>query len=525
MFLAVGLIVSALMEMQHRARLRIELSEQRIERILSSITDCYYALDSELRFQAINERACAYFGRESKELLGCQIQDVIPGWNGSLIERNYREAIAHSESVHFETPSRLDDGRFAEIHAHPIEGGIEVYFREITARKRAEAQIAQLLESERHARGSAEAASHAKDQFLAVLSHELRTPLSPVLLIADSLRSDERLPDDVRDELTVVTRNVQIQAQLVDDLFDVTRIARGKLTLREQSVNLHSVIRNALRTCSGTDRGTKPVHIESRLDAGSFYVRGDEGRLEQVFWNLIRNAIKFTPAGGKIHVRSWNPRRDRIAVEVRDTGVGIPPEVLPRLFDVFEQGEAATTRTFGGLGLGLAIAKGIVELHGGSVTASSAGKGKGASFTVELALCDTASSAEGSEPAEASPSSLRHLRIILVEDHDPMRNTLAKLLGREHEVTATADLAGALSLTAGNSFDLLISDLGLPDGSGCDLLRELRRTQPDLKGIALSGYGMDKDLKASREAGFERHLIKPVGWEQLKRAVNEVAGR
>ena len=244
-----------------------------------------------------------------------------------------------------------------------------------------------------------------------------------------------------------------------------------------------------------------------------------------MFWNLLRNAVKFTPDGGEVLIRTWNAQTtDHLYVEVRDTGVGIDPDVLPRIFDAFEQGEASVTRQFGGLGLGLAIAKAVVEMHGGSITASSAGRNRGATFTVEL---QTHSIRSEDHPADAAgPSAMGQpavpVRVLLVEDHPDTVRVLMKLLkGSGYDVTPATSVAAALQIAASEPFDIIISDIGLPDATGYDLMKSIGERY-GMKGIALSGYGMEDDMRRSREAGFRDHIVKPVNLGQLQSVIRRV---
>ncbi len=376
--------------------------------------------------------------------------------------------------------------------------------------------------------GEARAANDAKDRFLATLSHELRTPLTPVLALVAGLQEDDRARA-FQSELAIIRRNVELEARLIDDLLDLTRIARGKLELHAGPADARHGMEHALQTCR--EELTEHHRLEVALDAEDHGVWADTPRLTQVFWNLLRNAVKFTPDGGTIRVESRNERQadgDWLAMEVKDTGIGIEPEVLPRVFDAFEQGQRSITRRFGGLGLGLAISKTILELHGGSLTAASEGRDKGAAFTVRLPLRTL--------PAEARPSQLSlspnpkskienpKWSILLVEDHEDTADAMATLLrARGHQVTVAHTLAQArrAAAAAASSIDLVVSDLGLPDGSGHELMRELVAVY-GLRGIALSGYGMEEDLRKSREAGFERHLTKPVSPQTLEATIHQV---
>jgi signal transduction histidine kinase len=378
-----------------------------------------------------------------------------------------------------------------------------------------------------------ETANRAKDHFLATLSHELRTPLTPVLAVASRLTADPGLPKELRTGLDMIRRNVELEARLIDDLLDLTRVTRGKLELHGEPLDLRQVIRQALETCDESELAARQV-VED-LAVGEHLVWGDPSRLTQVFWNLLRNALKFTPEGGTVTVRSRVEEGEEQAgascliVEIADSGIGIEPEALPHIFDAFDQGKSGTTRRFGGLGLGLAISQAIVELHGGQLTAASGGRDRGATFTIRLPLSDLAAGKEcpGEAPLPGSPPTStveRPLHILLVEDHADTAEAMAGLLRvLGHQVTETGTVAAALAAAERGGVDLVLSDLGLPDGHGHDLMRVLV-SRHQLPGIALSGYGMEHDIAKSRDAGFGLHLTKPVSLDTLLAAIRQVAG-
>ena len=419
----------------------------------------------------------------------------------------------------------LEGGRLAlALSAGPLLGadqrieGCVVTLTDITERRRAEREL-------ERSRAEAEAMNEAKDHFLATLSHELRTPLTPVLAMISSLEENGRAPAELRSDLMMMRRNIELEARLIDDLLDLTRISRGKLELERQGVDLREVLWHAIQ--SSCHHRATGIRVEVDLGTGDHRLWGDAPRLTQVFWNLLNNAVKFTPQGGTIFVRS-RCEADEIAVEVSDTGVGIEPELLPRIFDAFEQGGASVTRRFGGLGLGLAISKAIVEQHGGEIAVRSEGRGRGTTFAVRLPVGPRlAGTVEVPLAAAAEPRSLSGgLRILLVEDHADTAGALADLLeARGYRVVVAATYGDALAAAerAGpGGLDLVLSDLGLPDGTGQDLMRELARRYA-LRGIALSGYGMEEDIRKSREAGFDRHLTKPVNLQTLEAAIQTVA--
>jgi signal transduction histidine kinase len=389
----------------------------------------------------------------------------------------------------------------------------------VAERIRAHDEREQILQRERSARAEAEHANRAKDQFLAMLSHELRTPLSPVLLATTLLEDSPDLPRHLSEHVHMMRRNVELEARLIDDLLDLTRITRGKFQLTFITADVHEVLRRAVEICCSGRAGDLVLN----LAAPQHHVNGDPARLQQVFWNLVNNAAKFTPVGSAITIQSKNVAdQNVIEVEVSDTGAGIEPQFLPRLFNAFEQGDTMRARKFGGLGLGLAITKALVEAHGGTVTAHSAGRDAGATFTVRLPVVAKAPLREfGPAPQTDELKPLR-ARILLVEDHEETLQVMAQLLKRlGHEVTTASTIKEALKAAGEKHFDLVISDLGLPDGLGYELMRSLR-AENHLRGIALSGYGMSEDIQLSREAGFAEHLVKPVDLKKLEEAMARV---
>ena len=306
-----------------------------------------------------------------------------------------------------------------------------------------------------------------------MLSHELRTPLMPVLATVDMLRRQSRLPPDVVASLETIHRNVQMEARIIDDLLDLTRIARGKVELRVQPIDAHAALRHALEVCQEQVEG-KQIEVNLHLWARQHHVNADPTRLQQVFWNLIGNAVKFTPQGGRIKLRSINDGQRRLVVEVTDTGIGIDADMLPRLFNAFEQGERTVTRRFGGLGLGLAISKSLMEMQGGTLGASSAGSGKGATFTLALPTV-SAPMTDPRGPDHPRKPKRGPLRLLLVEDHEDTLRVMVRLLrAYGYTVSSAASVQDAVKLADSEKFDLLISDLGLPDGSGLDLVRHLK---------------------------------------------------
>jgi signal transduction histidine kinase len=445
----------------------------------------------------------------------------------------WKNSLATGEPFAMEFPLRGADGQFRWfltriVPVRDADGNIARWFgtnTDIDEKKETEAALRDAKLSAERAKATAEDANAAKDRFLAVLSHELRTPLMPVLSAVSLLHRQRDLDEDTRSILEMVQRNVELEARLIDDLLDLTRIARGRVDLDRHPVELHTIIERAVEVCR-PDLQVRKLQLDVETGCVKFVVAADAARLQQVFWNLLKNAIKFTPDGGRISVRCQSEGDGHVLVEVADTGIGIEPMARQRIFDAFEQGNALIARQLGGLGLGLAISKTLVELHGGTIEAESDGPGKGSVFRVRLALVNHA---RGDLPAPAEspgelPAAARPLRVLLVEDHGDTARVVRRILEMEgHKVAWAGDVASALQNAASDAFDLLISDVGLPDGSGLDLMRELRSRGHKLPGIALSGYGQEDDVAQSRRAGFIAHMVKPMNMEQLVTAVAHIS--
>lgn len=367
----------------------------------------------------------------------------------------------------------------------------------------------------------AEAANAAKDRFLAMLSHELRTPLTPILAATTFIEQrfidqGAPLPDGLSELLPLIRRNIELEARLIDDLLDLNTISHGKLSLELAPMDLHEAMQDLIRTAR-IEAADKNLQINTRLDAARCCINGDAARVQQIIWNLLRNAIKFTPTDGAVLIETRNPDDAHIAIRVTDSGIGIGDAAMPRIFSAFEQADTSITRQFGGLGLGLAIAHALTLRHGGSLQAYSAGEGLGASFTVTLPLTDAI-------PVERAAPTLSRgdggpLRILLVEDNQDTTLAMVTLLGMSgHSVDAAATVADARSMASNGHYDLLISDLGLPDGNGMDVVRAFAQHQ-SAPSIAMTGYGMDEDIRRCRDAGFTAHVTKPVGFDRLNELI------
>lgn len=465
-----------------------------------------------------------------ESILGKRLTDFVEGELATPLERLRSTGSAELIEMHLHradgtsiiaqvSTSRLlnDDGTYA---------GELAVITDVTERRTIETERQELLRREQRARADAEAANRRKDQFLAVLSHELRTPLTPVLARLSLLKREPGLSAVAKNGLEMIRRNVELEARLIDDLLDVTRLARGQLKLHLETVDAHEILRNALAIYE-EDIARKRQQLDLHLDADEHFVRADSVRLQQVFWNLISNAVKYTPEGGIIAVRTEDDSGEsrngsgrsqpHLRVMVKDSGIGIDPNVMPRIFDPFEQGEQTLTRRYGGLGLGLSISRSLMQMHGGSLTAESHGAGEGATFIVEIpTVAGAVRAAPRPKPTEGPAAEPQ--RILLVDDNEDTLRVMARLLRLSGHKVVTADSLNAAVSAADQPFDLLITDIGLPDGTGWELMNQLRQRGP-VRGIAISGFSMDEDVRRSEAAGFVEHLSKPINPDDLDRAI------
>jgi PAS domain S-box-containing protein len=547
---------TALRVLNNELEARVQTRTAELMRLNDELRERGKALrDSERRFRNMADHspmmlwvtsangACTYLnrgwsdftGQNPEDALGDSWFDVVHPDERTLSLNIFRDANTTREPFRHEYRLLRKDGEYrwalnAAVPRFDESGEFLGHIGsiiDITDRKQAERALEE-------ARDLALAGSRAKDDFLATLSHELRTPLNPVLLLASEAAANPELPAEVRADFELVARSVALEARLIDDLLDLTRITRGKLTLEIGAHDVHTILREAVATV-GTEIAQKNLKLILHLNAARHIVPGDNVRLQQVFWNVLKNAVKFTPPDGRITVDSrLNAAGDRIEIKITDTGIGLTDAEAERAFDAFSQGDHAaspSTHRFGGLGLGLAISRTLVEQHGGSIAASSAGRGHGATFTIALPLAaEDALTTDASAPEKGSPTTLignvrpgpSRGRILLVEDHEPTRSALERLLARrQFEIVSAGSITEARKAAEPGGFDLLISDIGLPDGNGYDLMSELR-TRFNLPGIALSGYGMEEDIARSQQAGFSDHLTKPVRVQALDKALARV---
>jgi signal transduction histidine kinase/CheY-like chemotaxis protein len=367
-------------------------------------------------------------------------------------------------------------------------------------------------------KSTVEAANRTKDNFLAMLSHELRTPLTPVLAALETVEREPGRSPDTKSALAMIRRNVELEGQLIDDLLDLTRIAKDKLHLKFDPIDAHEVIANVAEICQ-SEADARQLNVHLHLRAGAHYVSADAAKFQQIIWNLLKNAIKFTAEHGDITISSSNSEPGTLAISVCDTGIGMEPDLMARIFNPFEQGERSFQQRYGGLGLGLAISKSLAQAHGGTLTTKSEGRGRGSTFVLTM---PTVSPPKRAARAEPEVTGTRSLRILLVEDHQDTCAALEKLLIRRgHLVAATHTMRSAMETAARHEFDLLISDIALPDGNGMELMTYLR-AMSEIPGIAISGFGMNGDIERSLGAGFVEHLVKPIKMEKLEAAIGRV---
>lgn len=556
-------------ELTERRRVEAELreSEERFRQLAENTDSVFWITE-------LPERQVSYVSPAYKRLWGLDPQDIYASQQTwiNLLHSEDREAveIAFRESAFegkFDQEYRivLPDGSLRWVHdrCFPLKDESGRVYRftgiaeDVTERKRSELERERLLERERFARAEAERANRVKDEFLAILSHELRSPLTPILGWANLLRTCKLDPERTTEGLETIERYAKLQAQLIDDLLDIAKILRGKLSMNVAPVDLASVIEAAIDTVKETAT-SKNILLQSALSPIGL-VAGDTVRLQQIIWNLLSNAIKFTPTGGRVEVRlekvayrdvkGWSyggvnislPQLDSSThrvlgdvplpsathcaqITITDTGKGIKPDFLPHIFESFQQEDASTTRKYGGLGLGLAIVRHLVQAHGGIIWADSKGEKQGAKFTVQLPLLDSEPKGDQAEHLSKRELDLTGIRIVLVDDESDIRELLTVVLAEYGaEVLALASAPEVLAALESFQPDVLISDIGMPEMDGYSLIQQVRALSVELGGqipaIALTAYAREEDQKQAISSGFQQHITKPVEIEPLIRAV------
>jgi PAS domain S-box-containing protein len=533
--LTAPLLLAGLLAFVTACAVHAALSARQANALLSAVVhtavDAIITIDERGRVESFNPAAERLFGYCAAEVIGRNVCMLMPQpyarEHDDYLRRYRRTGERRIIGIGREVAAQRKDGSVFPIElsvgeAHPGRRVFTGIIRDITDRKRAEAEREELLESERAARAEAERAARAKDDFLATVSHELRTPLGAILGWTSMLEGDPS-PAMQKRTIEVVQRNTRALARMVEDLLDISRVAYGKLRIEPRPLDLREVI-DAAAAALTPAAAAKRIRLEKHLGAPPTLVHGDPGRLQQVLWNLVSNAVKFTPDGGSVRV-ALAVEADRATISVSDTGRGIPAELLPHVFERFKQGEAGTARAHTGLGLGLALARQLVELHGGSVCAESSGEGRGATFTVSLPLAE----AGGSSAADCS-AVLAGVKVLVVDDEEDARDLVRRTLERCHVVVATAASADeALASIEAHPPDVLLSDIGMPNRDGYQLARALRALDADHGGntpaAALTAYARPEDRQRALEAGYQVHLAKPVDAADLVRTVAELSGR
>ncbi|UQA57710.1 ATP-binding protein [Polyangium aurulentum] len=533
-----------------------EVARDRLQMLVTQLPIGVTALLEErgkLRYVTASERYLALAALPADKLFGRTPAEAFPHLAGQgyfeLIDNVYRTG----ESVHgLGSPAAWDDDGDGEPEQHfvdfvyaPLRGkdrneGIVVVVTEVDERVRAEKERDELLARERRAREEVEMASRAKDEFISVASHELRTPLNAILGWVQMLSSGMLSSDQARKAIGTIERNAKAQAQLIDDLLDISRIIAGKLRLEVGPVDLARVVEAALDVVTPAANG-KGVQLEVFLERPAL-MAGDPDRLQQVIWNLLSNAVKFTPRGGRVTVRMESSGPHRV-VSVEDTGPGIETQFLPHVFERFRQADMATTRKHGGLGLGLAIVRQLVEMHGGAVEVASEGLGKGATFRVRLPVIPplargptvtlphaTPDMETASNGGFERPAGIEGLHVLVVDDEVDARDMLAEILGQCKARVVTAGSAEeALERLRQDPPDVLVSDVGMPDEDGYTLISKVRRLPKDQGGrtpaVALTAYARAEDRTKALRAGFDMHLPKPVQPTEFLLVVARAAGR
>ncbi|MBV8100782.1 MAG: MEKHLA domain-containing protein [Verrucomicrobia bacterium] len=540
------------------ARNEADLVSRRLAAIVDNSDDAIIGKDLNSIITSWNQGAKKIFGYTAEEMIGTSVKRLIPADNQQE-EDEILARLRRGEHVdHFETIRVTKEGRHLHVSLtiSPIKDasgnviGASKIARNITDRKLAEAALtearktaeaanaekARLLESERLARAEAERASRMKDEFLATLSHELRTPLNAVLGWSTILRGREHPDQEIIQGLDAIDRNARVQAQIIDDLLDMSRIISGKVRLEVQPLDLPAIVLEAIDTIRA-GASAKGVRLQTLIDPLNGAVLGDPSRLQQVFWNLLNNAIKFTPKGGRVQILLQRIN-SHVDVSIIDTGEGISPDFLPYIFNRFQQADPSTTRRHGGLGLGLAIVRSLVELHGGSVRAKSGGIGKGATFIVTLPLTvfhpppdegerEHPKSRTGERPV-APDISLEGIRVLAIDDDADARSLLRIML---EAAGATAYLAGSaregLDKLSRLPVDVVICDIGMPEVDGYSFIRDVRRLgdreKSEVAAVALTAYARLQDRMEAMRAGFQNHLPKPVEPSELLAVVRSLA--
>ena len=503
------------------ARRDVELKRQKdlLAVTLSSIGDCVIVTDQAGRVTFMNQVAEEVTGWKLHEANGRPSTEIFHIVNEetrqpveSPVEKVMKEGVIVGLANHTilirknGTEVPIDDSGAPIRDANGVMHGVVLVFRDFSEQKNASREL-------RQAKEAAETAIKAKDQFLAMLSHELRTPLTPVLATLNLWEVSGDIPEPIRSDVQMLRRNIELEARIIDDLLDLTRLGRGMVSVSPEDTDVHELL-ELLIGLSQSELHEKDLDVSLHLSASRHYVHTDAARLQQVLWNILLNAIKFTESGGDISIRTSNNSDGKIDVSIADTGIGMTTETISKLFIPFEQGDPTHHRRYRGLGLGMTISNALINLLEGKLTAESPGPGQGSTFTVSLPTITGVPAT--SEPDGALPTVTGKVNLLLVEDHLDSARALSGLLEkRGYKVESVPTVAKALEALERDNFDLLVCDLGLPDASGIDLIKEIRKTKTT-PAIALTGFGMQQDIERAQQAGFNSHLTKPVNLQKLE---------
>jgi PAS domain S-box-containing protein len=515
---------------QQRAENALRSSEARLRALFAAMTDIVLVLGGDGRYLEIAPTNPRLLYKPPAELIGRTLQDVLPPEQADFFLGHVRRALQTRQphTVEYELHIGTEEVWFEASVSPMTEEAVFWIARDVTEHKRAEEERERLLASEQKARAAAEETSRLKDEFLAIISHELRTPLTAIVGWATMLRTNNFDESSTAKALETIERNARAQTQLIEDLMDVSRIITGKLRLDVRQVEVAPIVEAAVDAVRPA-ADAKNIRLQMVLDPLAGPVSGDPVRLQQVVWNLVSNAVKFTPKGGRVQIRLARVN-SHVEISVNDTGAGIPPEFLPHVFDRFRQADQKTTRQHGGMGLGLSIVRHLVELHGGTVEAESPGEGLGATFTVLLPVAPVYRSvgveervhpaAKDTLPSYECPDRLDGLRVLVVDDEPDTRELLKTGLGQCGAEVMTAGSAGeALEAIRRVVPDVLISDIGMPEEDGYELIRRVRELPAEGGGrvpaIALTAYARVEDRMQALRAGYEMHVPKPVELAEL----------
>lgn len=500
-------------------------ADRRLQALMSSITDGLLLVEPDGRLAYVNEQGARLLGRRVDELTGRQAGEVFAS---SEYAAGFASALSRGQAVSFEAQAPGSSERWLECHCYPAPEGLSVYFHDITDRRELQLRREQLLAAEQAARSAADHAARAKEEFVAAISHELRTPLAAILGWVNVLTHPGVQPGMLERGIQAIARNAQAQSVLVDDLLEMSRIVAGKQLMNVERLDVNGIMAAAAETARPTAQA-RQLDLVVQLVPEAAEVFGDARRLTQVAMNLVTNAMKFTPAGGRITLSTAVEGSD-VVLAVSDTGQGIEPGFLPRLFERFTQGDGSASSVHGGLGLGLSIVKNLVEMHGGQVTAHSDGPGQGACFSVRLPRAGHARRAAGDGEGGGVEPAIDGLRVLLVDDHADVLEVQTRLLAERGARTVAAESAeAAIALLREKTFDVLLSDLGMPGMGGYELIRHVRQDlglgADRLGAAAVTAYVRAADREAALQAGFQRCLPKAASPRMLAQTVAELAPR